>query len=46
MASYMIRNLDPVLWNAARDRAKAEGHNLKWVILQLIAYYVRAGLPR
>jgi hypothetical protein len=46
MSSYMLRNMPPELFKAAKDKAATEGHNLKWVILQLLTYYVKAGLPR
>jgi len=44
MPSYILRNIDPELWDAAKARAEKEGHNLRWVIFQLLARYVEKGL--
>lgn len=44
MPSYILRNIDPSLWAAFKARAEQEGHPLKWVILQLLARYVKSGL--
>jgi plasmid stability protein len=44
--TYMIRNPDPELWAAFRARAAAEGHSLRWLLLELVRRYVSAGLDR
>jgi hypothetical protein len=46
MASYILRNVDQGLWAKFRARATAEGHALRWLILTLIDYYVKHGLPK
>jgi len=44
MPSYIIRNADDQLWQAFRARAAAEGHSLRWLILELVRRYVKHGL--
>ena len=44
MGNYILRNADPELWQAFRARALAEGHSLRWLILELVKRYVREGL--
>jgi plasmid stability protein len=46
MSNYILRNADPELWQAFRARALAEGHSLRWLILELVRRYVAAGLDR
>lgn len=46
MANYILRKVDDELWQQFRTRAQAEGHSLRWVVLELVAYYVRHGLPK
>lgn len=46
MANYILRQVDDKLWKQFRKRAQADGHALKWVILELIKYYAQHGLPR
>jgi plasmid stability protein len=44
MASFILRNPDPDLWKAFRERAASEGRSLRWLILELIRRYVEKGL--
>ena len=44
MPSYILRRLDPELWDAFKARAASEGHALKWVLLTLIRQYIDRGL--
>ena len=44
IGNYILRNADPELWQAFRARALAEGHSLRWLILELVRRYVAAGL--
>jgi hypothetical protein len=44
MASFILRNPDPELWRAFRERAQSEGRSLRWLILELIRRYVENGL--
>ena len=46
MANYILRQVDDQLWQRFRARAAADGHALKWVLLELIRYYTVHGLPR
>ena len=46
MASFILRKVDDETWQQFRARAQSEGHSLRWVILELIAYYIRHGLPK
>ena len=44
MASFILRNPEPELWQAFKARAASEGRSLRWVIMELIRRYVRDGL--
>jgi hypothetical protein len=44
MPAFILRNLDPVLWAAFRQRCLAEGRAQRWVILELVRRYVERGL--
>jgi plasmid stability protein len=44
MASFILRNPDPDLWKAFRERAASEGRSLRWLIMELIRRYVEKGL--
>ena len=44
MKNYMLRDIDAALWQHAKARAQAEGHPLRWVLLQLLKLYVEKGL--
>jgi hypothetical protein len=45
MASFILRKVEDDKWTRFRERAQKEGHTLRWVILDLIAFYTRHGLP-
>jgi hypothetical protein len=42
--SYLLRDLDPVLWKAFQNRTTSELRQAKGVILRLIELYTRHGL--
>jgi hypothetical protein len=46
MANFILRKVDDTLWDKFRARCQSEGHPMRWVILALIAYYIRKGLPK
>ena len=46
MAAYILRNLDVELWSTVKARAAKEGHALRWIILKLLDYYAKHGLPK
>lgn len=46
MASFILRKVDDTLWADFRARAQREGRPMRWVILALIGYYIRHGLPK
>lgn len=44
MSSYIIRGIDPEIWEPFKARAAQEGRGLKYVILRLIVLYTKLGL--
>lgn len=36
---YIVKGIDPDTWQRFKARCHAEGHTVKWVILQLIRAY-------
>jgi hypothetical protein len=44
VVDYIIRDVDKKLWKQFKDRAASEGRSLRWVILEMIKYYVAHGL--
>lgn len=38
--SYVLRKIDPTLWKQFKRRVGAEGHTIRWVLLDLIRRYV------
>jgi plasmid stability protein len=44
MASFILRNPDPDLWQAFKARAASEGRSLRWVLMELVRRYVERGL--
>ena len=46
MPSYILRNLDDDFWAKFKKRAEKDGHPLRWVIVSLIEFYVRHGMPQ
>lgn len=46
MASFILRKVDDDLWQKFKQRAQAEGRSLRWVILELIAHYIKRGMPK
>lgn len=43
MPSFILRNIDPQLWEQFKKRASAEGHPLRWTVLELIRRYILDG---
>lgn len=43
MAGYILRNVDPELWEQFKARAASEGHALRWILLALIRRYIERG---
>lgn len=39
MSAYILRSIDPELWNSVKARATAEGRPLRFVILSLLQLY-------
>ena len=46
MASFILRKVDDQTWAQFRERAQLEGHTLRWILLELIQYYIRNGIPK
>lgn len=44
MPSYILRTIDPDLWEQVKERADREGRPLRFVLLTLLAEYVKHGL--
>ena len=44
MPSYILRHIDPSLWEPFKARAAEEGRGLKFVLTRLIALYAKVGL--
>lgn len=44
MANYILRNADDKLWASVKARAEKEGRPLRFIILTLLAEYVKHGL--
>jgi plasmid stability protein len=44
MANFILRKVDDALWQQFRERAQREGHSLRWVLVQLVEYYIKHGL--
>jgi hypothetical protein len=42
--SYIFRATNTELWQRFKDKAKAEGHSLRWLLEKLIQRYVEKGL--
>ncbi len=45
MPSFILRHIDPELWDAFRSRCAAEGLTPKQVLLRLIAQYAKGDRP-
>jgi hypothetical protein len=43
--TYLLRDIDPKLWAKVQAKAKSEGRTARGVILLLLAYYAKHGLP-
>lgn len=41
---YILRNIDPKLWQQFKARALSEGRSLRWLLMELIRRYVKEGL--
>jgi hypothetical protein len=44
VTDYIVRKIDADLWKQVKDRAALEGRALRFVILALLAEYVKHGL--
>lgn len=45
MASFILRKVEDTLWARFKKRAEKDGHALRWVILALVAFYAKHGMP-
>jgi hypothetical protein len=41
---YILRNIDPKLWQQFKQRAESEGRSLRWLLLEFIKAYIKKGL--
>jgi hypothetical protein len=44
MPSFILRKIDPGLWERVKAQATKEGRPLRWVLLRLLAVYATRGL--
>jgi len=44
--AYLLERLPPQMWADVKTRAAKEGHALRWIILKLLDYYAKHGLPK
>ena len=44
MPSFILRKIDPDLWERVKAQATKEGRPLRWVLLRLLAVYAVKGL--
>jgi hypothetical protein len=44
MASFIIRKIDPELWERVKAQATKEGRPLRWLLLRLLELYATVGL--
>lgn len=46
MAGYNLRVIEDSLWALFKNRCAAEGHSVRYVLLQLVEQYVRIGIAK
>lgn len=46
MPNYILRNIDPALWEKVSKKADAEGRTLRGLILWLLTLYVKGQIPQ
>jgi hypothetical protein len=39
--AYLLERIDPELWEAVKAKAEREGHTVRWVLLMLLAEWVK-----
>lgn len=44
MASFIIRKIDPELWERVKAQATKEGRPLRWLLIRLLEVYATVGL--
>ncbi len=44
MPAYILRHIDPDLWAGFKARAKSEGRQLRWLLIEMISRYIEKGL--
>ena len=45
VVAYTLRRIDPELWKKVKARANYEGHTVRYVLVELMKWYVAKGLP-
>lgn len=46
LPDYVLRDIPVDAWKRFKARAAAEGHTIRWVLLQFVQFYVDRGLPK
>lgn len=44
VASFIIRKIDPELWERVKAQATKEGRPLRWLLIRLLEVYATVGL--
>jgi plasmid stability protein len=42
---YLVRDIPDDVWVAVKRRAAKGGRSLRWVIIELLKFYAKKGLP-
>lgn len=45
MKFYLLRDIPDELWIRVKKRAAKDGRNLRVIVLRLLEYYAKRGLP-
>jgi hypothetical protein len=43
--NFLVRGIPDELWLQVKRRAYAEGHTLRFIVLKLLEFYARHGMP-
>lgn len=44
--SFIIRHMDPEMWDKVKAQAAKEGRPLRWMLLRLLTLYASVGLEK
>lgn len=46
MKFYLLRDIPDELWIRVKRRAAKDGQNLRFIVLKLLEYFAKHGLPK